>query len=238
METPAKEKPPLPLDAQNPPKLQSQTQRAVSELRDLIVSNRLPPGSNHLETELAETLGMSRTPVREAMLLLAAQGLVEVRPRRGMRVLPLSAKDMAEIYDILIELEGLAAERAAERNLSAKELAALENALTEMEAALENDDRVRWAEHDQQFHDMLVSLSGNRRLVESVTSFNDQVRRARLLTLRLRPSPTKSNRDHRALFDAIRAGDAAYARAIHTAHRTAAKKLIIDLLETQGLHQI
>lgn len=238
MASPAKDETATPSAAQSATRLQSQTQRAVAELRDMIVNNRLPPGSNHLETELAETLGMSRTPVREAMLLLAAQGLVEVRPRRGMRVLPLSAHDMAEVYDILIELEGLAAERAAERDLSADELGALEAALTEMEAALEADDRVRWAEYDQQFHDMLVSLSGNRRLVELVASFNDQVRRARLLTLHLRPSPTKSNRDHRALFDAIKAGDAAYARAIHTAHRTAAKKLIIDLLETHSLHQV
>lgn len=238
MATPAKEETALTSVAQSSPRLQSQTQRAVAELRDMIVNNRLPPGSNYLETELAETLGMSRTPVREAMLLLAAQGLVEVRPRRGMRVLPLSAHDMAEVYDILIELEGLAAERAAERHLSAEELGALEAALTEMESALEADDRIRWAEHDQQFHDMLVSLSGNRRLTELVASFNDQVRRARLLTLRLRPSPTKSNRDHRALFEAIKAGDPAYARAIHTAHRTAAKKLIIDLLQTHNLHQI
>ena len=238
MASPAEDETTTASAAQSSNRLQSQTQRAVAELRDMIVNNRLPPGSNHLETELAETLGMSRTPVREAMLLLAAQGLVEVRPRRGMRVLSLSAHDMAEVYDILIELEGLAAERAAERDLSPDDLGALEHALTEMESALEADDRVRWAEHDQQFHDMLVSLSGNRRLVELVNSFNDQVRRARLLTLQLRPSPTKSNRDHRALFDAIKAGDAAYARAIHTAHRTAAKKLIIDLLETHSLHQI
>ena len=87
----------------------SQTQRATALLREMIVSNRLPAGSNHLETELADLLGMSRTPVREAAIALGAQGLVEVRPRHGIRVLPISPADMEEIYSILTELESLAA---------------------------------------------------------------------------------------------------------------------------------
>ncbi|MEL7133859.1 MAG: winged helix-turn-helix domain-containing protein, partial [Pseudomonadota bacterium] len=61
-------------------------ERAVSALRRMIFSGELPPGSDHLETELADTLGMSRTPVREAALILQAQGLVELRPRRGIRI--------------------------------------------------------------------------------------------------------------------------------------------------------
>ena len=99
-------------------KIPSQTQRATSALREMIVNNRLPAGSSYLETELAEMLGMSRTPVREAAVVLESLGLVEVRPRRGIRILPLSSHDMEEIYEVLTELEGLAAEQAARRGLT------------------------------------------------------------------------------------------------------------------------
>ena len=216
----------------------SQTQRALAALRDLVINNRLPPGSSHLETELADMIGVSRTPVREAALVLETQGLVEVRPRRGIRILPLSPRDMDEIYQILTELEGLAAEQAASRTLSAEEIAAVEAALSEMDEALEVDDRQAWAEADKRFHDLLVSMSGNRRLMAAVDAYNDQVHRARVLTVRLRPSPTRSNQDHRRLFEAIKAGDGAKARAVHTEHRRMAKALIIDLLEKHGFHQV
>ena len=76
----------------------SNTQRAADEMRRLIFRGDLAAGSDHLETELAERFGMSRTPVREAALILEAQGLVAVRPRRGVRILSVSPDDMAEIY--------------------------------------------------------------------------------------------------------------------------------------------
>lgn len=216
----------------------SQTQRATTVLRDMIVSNQLPAGASYLESELADMLGMSRTPIREAAMVLEAQGLVEVRPRRGIRILPLSAQDMREIYQILTELEGLAAEQAAARKLTRAEVKAVEKTLAEMEAALETDDRESWAAADKRFHQLLLALSANRRLEALVESYNDQVHRARMLTVRLRPSPVKSNRDHRALFEAIKAGDRRRARALHTAHRKEAMKLIIDLLQKHGFHQV
>ncbi|MEQ8355781.1 MAG: GntR family transcriptional regulator [Kiloniellaceae bacterium] len=219
-------------------RLPSQTQRATSVLREMIVTNRLPAGSSYLESELAEMLGMSRTPVREAAVVLEALGLVEVRPRRGIRVLPLSAQDMKDIYEILTELEGLAAEQAASRVLSKTETRAVEKALGDMDAALKADDRESWAAADKRFHDLLVSMSGNSRLKALVESYNDQVHRARMLTVRLRPSPTKSYRDHRDLFEAIKSGDRKRARALHTAHRMEAMRLIIELLQQHGFHQV
>ena len=114
----------------------SQKDRALSALRQLIFSGELMPGSDHLETELAARLGVSRTPVREAALQLQAQGLVDVRPRRGIRVLPVSAQDMRDIYDILTELESLAAARAAEAGYSKADLAQLAKAIQDMDSCL------------------------------------------------------------------------------------------------------
>lgn len=217
----------------------SQTERAAAIIKEKILSNALLPGSNHLESELADMLDMSRTPVREALLTLEAQGLVEIRPRRGVQILPLSVQDMKEIYQILTELESLAAAEVAAKGLSRKELAGVETHLKRMEAALEGkEDRIAWAEADDLFHRELTMLAGNRRLTQVVQMFWDQAHRARLLTLHMRPAPYRSNRDHRALLDAIVKGDAEEARRIHREHRIAACELIISLLSKYGFHNI
>ena len=219
-------------------KPKSQMHRAVQDIRALIFSGELAAGTDHLEQELAERLGMSRTPVREATLLLEAQGLLEVRARKGVRIQALSPKDMTEIYEVLTELESLAAFRAAKIGYSRKALATLATSIDAMDLALENGDRDAWARADESFHDELVALGGNSRIQSIVAMYNDQVRRARSLTLHMRPEPYQSNQDHRALYEAISKGDAKLARSIHHAHRTGAQKMLIALLMQFGLKQV
>lgn len=219
-------------------KAPSNTQRAVTELRDMIITNKLPPGSNHLESELAEMLGMSRTPVREAAIILEGQGLVELRPRRGIRIVLIAAADMEEIYAILTELESLAAHDVASRGCPPKDLAQLRGYITEMDDALDADDRQRWASADDRFHRKLVDLAGNRRLQSIVATYFDQAHRARMLTLYIRPAPRGSNRDHRALVDAIERGDAEEARRIHREHRINAKRMMIELIANHGFSAV
>ena len=91
------------------------------------------------------------------------------------------------------------------------------------------------AKADEAFHKELVRLGGNRRTAAIVENFNDQVRRARTLTLKMRPMPHQSSKDHSALFDAISRGDAEAAHQIHWDHRDTARKLITSLLEQLGL---
>ncbi|GAB5468294.1 MAG: GntR family transcriptional regulator [Rhodospirillales bacterium] len=212
----------------------SLAQQALSELRRMIIENELPPGSTHLEGELANLLKMSRTPVREAAVVLERLGLVEVRPRHGIRILPVFIKDMEEIYTLLTELESLAAVIVAEAGLSAAELQPLWDRIAEMEAALAVEDRRAWAEADSAFHSQLVALSGNSRLESVVATFTDQVQRARYMTLFIRRLPLRSNAEHRALVEAIAAGDAERARRIHRDHRIGAKNLMISLIEQAG----
>ena len=128
----------------------------------MIVSNELAAGSSHLETELADLLGMSRTPVREATLMLEAQGLLKVRPRRGVQILSISPDDMEEIYQILTELECLAAERVASSSPATDYLQPLREATDRMEASLDADDREAWAAADEDFHARLVDLAGSK----------------------------------------------------------------------------
>lgn len=211
---------------------------AVEKLRSLIFSGELGAGTDHLETELASVLGMSRTPVREALLTLEAQGLLEVRPRKGVRITPLAPSDMAEIYDVLTELESLAAADAARKNYSQEELSHLATAIDQMDEALEREDREAWAEADDRFHAELVRLGDNSRVQSIVAMMSDQVRRARMVTLYMRPVPTKSNEDHRGVFEAIAKGDPQIAQQIHRAHRTAAKTILIDLLHRHHLNHL
>ncbi len=216
----------------------SNTAIAVDELRKLIFAGGLGAGTDHLESELAARLGMSRTPVREALLRLEAQGLVEVRPRKGVRISPVSPQDMAEIYDILTELESLAAANAASRGLSESDLSELAEAITDMETALDEGDRDAWAAADDIFHEELVRLGGNQRVVQIAEMMSDQVRRARIVTLYMRPAPNRSNDDHLRVLEAIRRGDAVTARYEHRQHRIAAKETLISLLQQHRLSSI
>ncbi len=209
----------------------SHTQIAIDEIKRLIIENELPAGSSHLESELAEKLGMSRTPVREAALILETLGLLWVRPRHGIQVRPITPGDMNEIYLIVSELEGLAAQLAAERKLDDADLATAQKAIDDMDLALEHDNREQWAAADEVFHRELLRLSGSERIAKLVETYNNQVKRIRNYTLHLRPSPVQSNEDHCKLLKAIRRSDAAAARAIHTEHRNRARILLVALLE-------
>ena len=222
----------------DPPGTPLQSERAYRELRQLVIDNQLSAGSQMLELEAAERLGMSRTPVREAMLRLQQEGMVEIRPRHGMRVLPVSADDMREIYDVLTALESTAAYLVAERGLSKQQLAQLSGAVADMDRALDADDLVKWSQADEQFHHLLVQFSENSRLMQMVGTLWDQAHRVRLLTLKLRPKPIKSNRDHEALVTAIRKRDAELARRIHHDHRSKAGKMLTMLLRSLGLTQL
>lgn len=213
----------------------SSSQRAIQELRARIFSGELSAGSDHLESELASLLDMSRTPVREAVLTLESQGLLELRPRKGVRILPLSPDDMAEIYDVLTELESYSAERAAESKYNKQDLAVLAEAIDDMDKAIAATDLDTWADADDRFHTELVRLGGNSRIEIIAGMMSDQVRRARATTLFMRPLPTKSNDDHRQVYHAIRKGDGRSARETHREHRQHAKSIIVGLLQKHRL---
>ena len=213
----------------------SLTDWAYREVKRRIMGNLFPPGLQILEQDLAERLGMSRTPVREALIRLEQEGLVEITPRRGMRVVPIAADDMREIYDVLTCLESRAAERLAQRRPARAELRPLIEATEAMDRALAAGDLEAWAEADESFHRLLLEASGNRRLAGMALGVFDLAHRARMVTLRMRPLPRQSSRDHRAVIEAILEGDARRAHALHAAHRREAMELLVGILERYKL---
>lgn len=210
---------------------------AYAALKYEILSTRMLPGFQATEPEVAERLGMSRTPVREALIRLQADGLVSLIPRRGMRVLPISAADMNEIYEILTAIEPHAAAALALQCLDEEALEPLVRATDEMEQALEVPDLNAWAEADDRFHRALLDLHGNVRLSAIAGALFDQAHRARMITLRLRDMPYRSTQDHRQILQALRDGDPERARVVFETHRKSTAKELVQLLEQLGMQQ-
>ena len=213
-------------------------EQAYQEIRARILDNLWSPGYQALEQEVALALGMSRTPVREAMMRLQQEGLVEVAPRRGMRVLPVSPTDMKEIYEILTALECMAAEILGKRMPTSLELQPLIDATKSMEAALGREDLDAWAKGDETFHHALVRLAGNKMLLDSVMGFWDRAHRARMFTLRLRPKPVNSTQEHMQLVDMLAAGNGAGAAQVNRAHRERASRELLAIFERYHLQQL
>jgi DNA-binding GntR family transcriptional regulator len=223
--------------ARKPPR-QSSTEATYLEIRRQILENELPPGSQFTELELAIRLNVSRTPTREALLRLEGEGLVEIKPRHGMRVKRVSVDDVREIYEILTALESAAAGLAAARKPPAYQIAEMRDCIKTMDKALRKNDLKHWAMADEQFHRVLTQASGNMRFVEIVNTYFNQSHRLRMMTLSLRPKPTNSNRDHEAVVKAIEKGDADAALRIHREHRVRSAEMMIALLNKHGLSYI
>ncbi len=215
---------------QRPLSRATRSDHAYHGIKQRILENRYPPGHHVLERQLVEALGMSRTPIREAMIRLQEEGLIEVMPRRGMRVVPLSPDDMREIYEVLTCLEVAAVDLLARRATEAGTLDALEAFTRAMDKALAADDLDAWAVADEAFHRELLHQCGNRRLAAIAATLTDQAHRARLITLRLRPRPVDSAAAHRRVLDAIKAGDADGARRRHYRHRMGVASILVEVL--------
>jgi DNA-binding GntR family transcriptional regulator len=224
-------------ETQRPPSL---VEGAYDALKRAIRNNVFAPGYQGSEQEIASQLGMSRTPVHEAIIRLQEEGLVRVLPRRGVLVRAISPEDMREIYGVIVALEAASAEMLAEAPEEARGPAAdeLDGVNARMEDALAADDLVAWAEADERFHQRLVERSGNGRLARMFHTIMDQSHRARMLTLRLRPRPTASVQEHRAIVEAIRRGDARTAHERAKRHRVAARDRLLPLLEELGMRHL
>ncbi len=209
-------------------------------IRKKILDSEVAPGSQILEQELAVMLGVSRTPIREAVIRLQNEGLLDIVPRHGVRIVPIAVSDMREIYDVLISLEPRAAELLAARGASPEELRLLEAACERMTDALTTGGMEEWALADEEFHLGIVQLSKNRRLVDIVLNCWDQVHRARYFTLRLRshPQPLKSIEEHYEIIEAIRRGNARAASQLYRRHRERGLKEQIDVMTAFRIHQI
>jgi DNA-binding GntR family transcriptional regulator len=185
---------------------------AVARLRDEIMSGATDPGERLVEEQLTRRLGISRAPLREALRLLAEQGLVEHVPRRGSRVATLSDRDVEELYSVRDVLERHVVQTALPV-AAGTDLGGLRAALDAMAAAAGAGDRLAVADSHRAFHVALAALSGNRQLSLVYESVLVKIQLYMALNLRREAEsaagPTDGVRRHRRLLRAIQGGDRA-----------------------------
>ena len=195
-------------------------------IRDLI----LTPGRTILEREMAETLEMSRTPVREALVRLETEGMVHLIPRRGFIVEPIAKDDLRDIYEIAEMMDGLAVEKATEK-IADHELNQLERLIEQQELTLRENNLKEWAILDDEFHNLIIKFAKNKRLNSVIDIHSDQLYRARLFTINYRPLPNKSIVEHKAIISCMKAGDGSAARMVMQSHRSRARMEILEAIE-------
>lgn len=195
--------------------------KAYHDIKQRILENRIQAGEYLLEDELAGMLGMSRTPLREAFVQLQNEGLIEIVPRRGIRVVPLTVEDMREVYELLRWLESQAAHSLAQRADRSGYVKELRRIAGEMKRALAAGDVDGWARANDQFHVRLVASAGNGRLARICGNLLDQSQRVRAFTLRLRKPPTRTAEAHLAMLKAIDEGDGDRAAALQADNKHA-----------------
>jgi DNA-binding GntR family transcriptional regulator len=179
-----------------------------------IGDGRLEAGGLYSVAQLAEQLGVSRTPVREALLMLEREGRVRFERNRGVRVLAPTAHDIAEVFELRLLLEVPATASSA----GGVDLEALAAEFEAMSAAADADDEVAFMDRDERFHAAILAASGNRRLVATVAQLRDAVRGRGASTVgRSRDLPEILG-EHRAILEALQAGDAERAAAAMRYH--------------------
>jgi len=189
----------------------------ANRLRELIESRALSPGERLNERDLCEQMNVSRTPLREAYRILAAEGLIVVLPKRGARVAELSAADVDNIFDLLAVVEGLSARLAAER-ASQVELDRIVALHREMVVAFEAGDMQRYAVVSKGIHVAINAAAGNPVLTETYLRLNAQVQSLRYQSNLEDDGWRRSVADHEAFVRAIVARKAARAESLLRAH--------------------
>jgi DNA-binding GntR family transcriptional regulator len=194
-------------------------ERIVARLRQAIITGELSQKSRLIEPELARQLNVSRTPLREAIRQLEAEGFVTTVPRFGSFVSEITPQDVEDLYAIRTVIEGLAARQAAE-NPDPSKRDVLDNILADL--AKRTGDYRQYHEISGRFHDIIVELSGNRRLQGIYHGLAQHVSRMRTLSLAVRGRPEISLRGHRRIATAILRGRGAEAERAMRAHIEAA----------------
>jgi DNA-binding GntR family transcriptional regulator len=200
--------------------------RALAGLRSAIVDGRLVAGERYSVGALADRLGVSRTPVREALLVLERQGLVRFERNKGVRILAPSAGDLEEVFALRLLLEVPAARRACSR-LTGADLDALDRELAAMAAAAADGDEGPFMARDQRFHEIVLDAAGNRRLAAQVDQLRDHVRLGGASTVGRSRDLSTIHAEHVVIRDALRSGDAAAAAEAMRAHLVATGTLLV-----------
>lgn len=203
-------------------------------LREAILEGRLKPGQRLMEVQLAEQLGVSRTPVREAIRKLELEGLVIMLPRKGAYVANMSLKDVIDVLEIRSSLEGLAASLAAQR-MNSDDIKKMEKISKEYEKSIKNVDLETSLIKDVEFHECIFKSTNNKKLHQLINSLWEQVYRFRVTYISDYNSSLSIINEHKLILDAIKKGDTELAKKYATEHIEKAEQFIIEKANNKEL---
>lgn len=196
-------------------------------LRNAILEGDLKAGKRLMEVQLAEQLGVSRTPIREAIRKLELEGLVVMLPRKGAYVANMSFKDLIDVLEIRASLEGLAAYLAAERRRD-EDIEELEKVAKEFEKSVRETDIDNVLKKDIEFHEKIFLMANNKKLYHLITTLWEQVHRFRVTYVSNYEASLSLVEEHKKILDAIKSGDSELAKKYATEHIEIAEQFFME----------
>ncbi|MCK8059299.1 MULTISPECIES: GntR family transcriptional regulator [unclassified Fusibacter] len=196
-------------------------------LRDAILTGKLKPGERLMEIQLAEKLGVSRTPVREAMKKLEQENFIEMVPRKGAYVKDIHAKDMLDVLEIRALLEGFAAFQAASA-MSDKDIRDMEKLTEKFEKAILLEDKEGMIETDNKFHDIIYKSTKNDKLKEIIKGLQDQFHRFRIIYFSEFDDYGNISEGHKEILEAIKLKDGEKAREVAEKHINIVERSVLE----------
>lgn len=206
-------------------------------LRKAILTGRLKPGERLMEVHLANRLGVSRTPIREAIRKLELEGLVIMIPRRGAEVARITEKSLRDVLEVRRALDALSVELACER-ISQEEIEQLEEACRSFEAATKQEDAAVIAKADVALHDIIVRAAGNLRLQQLVNNLSEQMYRYRFVYIREESRLDKLVDEHREIYESIAARDKQRAGKAAKLHIDNQEKSIMEQIRLENANRL
>jgi DNA-binding GntR family transcriptional regulator len=211
----------------------SRKETAYKYLYDMIISYRIPPGDAIVEQDISDTLGISRTPVREALKMLEAEGLVRHIPLRGTIVTEISTQDVEEIFNLRETLEVLALQVAI-HEITDAELAEVEMALNSLSSDSAPED---FYESDRKLHDVIVRNGRNRRLMHFLNTINSQIERLRQISAQRPKRLENSMQEHLDLLAALKERDLKRTELLLRRHINNVKESTLDVCKSLWLQK-
>lgn len=210
-------------------------EQVAARLRTMLVEGMIQPGAKLNERELCEKLGVSRTPLREAIKLLAAEGLVDLLPNRGAVAVRLTEADVMNTFEVLAMLEGMSGELAAQRVTDA-ELAEIQAMHYEMMACFSRRDLSGYYRLNARIHSAINNAARNPVLVGTYRSINARVQSLRFRTNQNETKWQLAMKEHERMLEALAAHDAAALRTVLVEHLNRKRDTIIDLMRAGEIY--
>jgi transcriptional regulator, GntR family len=203
-------------------------------LRKAIINGEIKPGERLMEVAIAEQMGVSRTPVREAIRRLEAEGLVTMVPRKGTHVSELSAKDIIDVLEVRGALDKLATSLAAKR-MKPQQLRALESIHKQFVSCVEKENIEGAVKKDIEFHDAIYAASGNSRLIGVLSTLKEHIYRFRVIYLRDMNIAEYVEQEHEEILNALREGNDKLAGELSEKHIKNQMNAIVEALSQKKL---